>query len=328
MSPVLAVRDLQLDYAADRGVVRALDGVDLEVGEGATLGIVGESGSGKSTLGLAVGRLLPANLRRAGGDLRVRGRSVFACDGEEIRRLRRDVLGFVFQNPMQALDPTMRVGRQLALANGDAPPGRARLLDELVRVGLRDPERVFESYPHQLSGGMAQRVVIAMAIARRPRILVADEPTASLDATLRDQVLCLLVAQAKAVGASTLLLSHELHVVARVCELVAVMYGGRIVEFGEAARVFRRPAHPYTRALLRAAPGHESRRRLLEPIPGMPPVLHGPSPGCAFAPRCPMAAPVCAVNRPPARRVDERIVLCHFAEESLAVSVRAEGAVP
>jgi peptide/nickel transport system ATP-binding protein len=327
VTPILAVRDLQLDYLTGEGTVRALDGADLDVPEGVSLGIVGESGSGKSTLGLAVGRLLPGNLRRSGGELTLRGRSVFACGPEEMRRLRRDLMGFVFQNPMQALDPTMRVGAQLALANGDLRPPRDALIDELTRVGLREPERVLRSYPHELSGGMAQRVVIAMAIARKPQILVADEPTASLDATIRDQVLKVLVAQSRAVGATMLLLSHELHVVARMCEVVAVMYGGRVVEVGEAASVFRRPVHPYTRALLRAAPGHEPRHMLLKPIPGMPPVLRGPSQGCAFAPRCDMAGAICTTTRPSVRVVDGRRVLCHFAEDSLAVSERAEEAV-
>jgi peptide/nickel transport system ATP-binding protein len=328
MTAIVSVQDLALDYVTGDGIVRALDGADLEVPEGVALGVVGESGSGKSTLGLAVGRLLPGNLRRSGGDLTIRGRSVFACGPEEMRRLRRDLMGFVFQNPMQALDPTMRVGSQLALAHGDVRPGRDALTDELDRVGLREPERVLRSYPHELSGGMAQRVVIAMAIARKPQILIADEPTASLDATIRDQVLKVLVAQSRAVGATMLLLSHELHVVARVCEMVAVMYGGRVVEFGAAARVFRRPVHPYTRALLRAAPGHEPRRMILKPIPGMPPVLRGPSQGCAFATRCDLAAPICTTSRPPARMVDGRRVLCHFAEESLALSERVEEAVP
>ena len=328
MTGIVSVRDLALDYVTGEGIVRALDGADLEVPEGVALGVVGESGSGKSTLGLAVGRLLPGNLRRSGGDLTIRGRSVFACSPEEMRRLRRNLMGFVVQNPMQALDPTMRVGSQLALAHGDVRPGRDALTDELDRVGLREPERVLRSYPHELSGGMAQRVVIAMAIARKPQILIADEPTASLDATIRDQVLKVLLAQSRAVGATMLLLSHELHVVARVCEVVAVMYGGRVVEFGAAARVFRRPVHPYTRALLRAAPGHEPRRMILKPIPGMPPVLRGPSQGCAFAPRCDLAAPICTTSRPPARMVDGRRVLCHFAEESLALSERVEEAVP
>ncbi|HZH27398.1 MAG TPA: ABC transporter ATP-binding protein [Azospirillaceae bacterium] len=314
MSRILEVRGLELEYATPDGPIRALDGADLEVPAGAVIGIVGESGSGKSTLGLAVGRLLPGNLRRVDGDLRVRGRSVFDCDAATMRRMRRDLMGFVFQNPMQALDPTKRVEAHLALSLGGGRASRSRILEHLARVGLRDPDRVARSYPHELSGGMAQRVVIAGAIARNPAILIADEPTASLDATIRDQVLGTLVGLCREIGASMLLLSHELRVVARICDAVAVMYGGRVVEFGEARALFRRPSHPYTRALLRAAPGHERQGELLKPIPGMPPVLRGPSVGCAFAPRCEFSTAVCATTPPPARHVGGQTALCHHVE--------------
>lgn len=317
MSTILSVRDLRLEYATRGGPIRALDGVDLDVAQGETVGVVGESGSGKSTLGLAVGRLLPGNLGWVGGDLLVRGRSVFACDDGAMRRLRRDLMGFVFQNPMQALDPTMRVERLLSLSSA-GPQNRAEIRDQLARVGLGEPDRVARSYPHELSGGMAQRVVIATAIARRPALLVADEPTASLDATIRDQVLGTLLALCKSLGTSMLLLSHELRVVARVCDTIAVMYGGRIVELGEAGALFRAPAHPYTRALLRAAPGHERQGDMLRPIPGMPPVLGGASRGCAFAPRCERATELCTTARPPAVRIGRRVSLCHYAEELAA----------
>jgi peptide/nickel transport system ATP-binding protein len=313
-APVLAASGLALEYRSREGPVRALDGVDLEVAPGSIVGIVGESGSGKSTLGLAVGRLLPVNLRRVGGDLQVKGRSVFEMDHAALRQMRRNLLGFVFQNPMQALDPTKKAAAQLALAM-DRPSDTA-IRRHLERAGLRDWERVARSYPHELSGGMAQRLVIATAIARDPAILIADEPTASLDATIRDEVLKTLVGLCRELGTSMLLLSHELRVVTRVCDVVAVMYGGRIVERGAARDLFSHPAHPYSRALLRAAPGEERQGETLSPIPGLPPILRGPSPGCAFAPRCERASPICTVTRPPVHTLGSRTVLCHHLGET------------
>lgn len=291
---------------------RALDGTGLRLGAGEVLGLVGESGSGKSTLALAIGRLLPDTARRAGGDLRVNGRSVFGLDDAGLRQLRRDVLGFVFQNPMTALDPTLRIGRQVALAAG----GKQDVEHLLARVGLESLDRVTRSFPHQLSGGMAQRVVIAMAIARGPRLLIADEPTASLDATLREQILSLLVSLRDLTGAGILLVGHELQAIARHSDSVAVMYAGRVVEQGPATVVFSRPAHPYTAALLAVAPGQERQGALLRAIPGAPPVLTGPSDGCAFAARCGRAGPECA-ERPELRPVAGRLAACHRSNDVL-----------
>ena len=308
---LLRVDDLAIDYAARDGAVhRALDGAKLRLGAGEVLGVVGESGSGKTTLAMAIGRLLADTADRASGDLCVNDRSVFALDAAGLRALRRDVLGFVFQNPMSALDPTMRVGRQVALAAG----ADADIQQLLARAGLQDLHRVVRSFPHQLSGGMAQRVVIAMAIARGPRLLVADEPTASLDAGLRDQILLLLVSLRDLTGASVVLVGHELRAIGRHSESIAVMYGGRVVEHGAAALVFSRPAHPYTAALLAVAPGQERQGESLRAIPGSPPVLTGRVEACAFNPRCAFARPVCAQVRPEPREVAGRSVVCHRAE--------------
>ena len=321
MSGLLSVRDLALDYVTPRGMVRALDGANLELGGGVTLGIVGESGSGKTTLGMAVGRLLPDNVQRANGELLFEGRSVLDLDDAELRSVRRDDLGFVFQNPMTALDPTMRIARQVsrAIGSGAREPEVHALLE---KVGLPDVERVARSYPHQLSGGMAQRVAIGIAIARNPRLLIADEPTASLDASLRDQILTLLVSLRDLYGTTIILLSHELRVIGRYCDYVAVMYGGRVVEYGKSASVFGKPAHPYTRALLAAAPGRERPGDVLEPIPGAPPVLTGRAPNCAFSPRCNWAVERCRVERPETRPVADRAVVCHRSEEVLAAEHR------
>lgn len=313
MTALLVAEDLTIDYITPRGTVRALDGATLTLEPGTSLGLVGESGSGKTTLGMAIGRLLPSYARRVGGDLSIDGRSVFALDNDGITTLRRDRLGFVFQSPMAALDPTMRIGRQVSFSLGDRARGDD-VFTLLRKVGLADVEHVARAYPHELSGGMAQRVVIAMAIARRPSLIVADEPTASLDASIRDQILDLLMALKEEAGAAFILLSHEMSVVARYCDMIAVMYGGRVVEHGPSADVLNQPTHPYTRALLEAAPGKERAGQRLSPIPGVPPVLSGPSAGCSFAPRCRWAEDLCHRTRPMARDVARRITVCHRAE--------------
>jgi peptide/nickel transport system ATP-binding protein len=316
--PLLETEDLAIEYRSKGTAQRALDGAGLQLRAGEVVGLVGESGSGKTTLAMAIGRLLPDTAHHAGGDLRIAGQSVFGLDEAGLRRLRHEQLGFVFQNPMTALDPTMRVGRQVALA----ADGRRDVRELLAQVGLDNLDRVLRSFPHQLSGGMAQRVVIAMAIARRPRLLVADEPTASLDATLREQILALLVSLRDVTGAGIVLVGHELGAIARHSDSVAVMYAGRVVEHGPASLVFARPAHPYTAALLAVAPGQERQGELLRAIPGAPPVLTATSQGCAFAPRCTLAGPDCA-RRPELRRVSGRMAACVRIEATAAEEIAA-----
>ena len=322
-TPFARVVNLALEYRTQTGPVRALDGASLDIATSSTLGVVGESGSGKTTLGMAIGRLLPASAVRLSGELVVDGKPVFDLPKEELRMLRRTRLGFVFQNPMTALDPTMRIRRQLErAAGGRLTDGPA--LDMLRRVGLPDPDRVARSYPHELSGGMAQRVVVAMAVARNPMLLIADEPTSALDATVRIEILSMLIGLKDRLGTGLLVLSHELHIVATFCTEVAVMYGGRVVEHGPSALLFARPRHPYTRALIRAAPGSERQGERLDPIPGTPPLLREAAAGCAFAPRCIFAVPRCHLERPEPRFHDGRTVLCHRVEElSLAAGDQA-----
>jgi oligopeptide/dipeptide ABC transporter ATP-binding protein len=312
MKPLVEVQGLVVSYATEGRSVRALDGVDLSIAPGERVGLVGESGSGKSTLGMAVGRLLAPNARFESGSVAVDGVSALDAPAAELRRLRRERLGFVFQNPMTALDPTLRIGRQMALA---LPGGAstAQIDAALARVGLPQPARVRLSFPHELSGGMAQRVVIAMAMARRPALLIADEPTASLDASIQGLILDLLDALLQETGAGLILMSHDLRMVARRCERVAVMYGGRLVEAGRSRDVFEAPQHPYTQALIRAAAGNEAPGQWLAPIPGVPPLLRGDEPGCAFAPRCAHAQERCRAERPPQRTVAAQAVACHFA---------------
>jgi oligopeptide/dipeptide ABC transporter ATP-binding protein len=325
MSALVEIRDLVIAYDTPNGPIRGLDGTDLAVASGETLAIVGESGSGKTTIGMSTGRLLPPEARIESGSIIVDGVSVVDAGTEALRTLRRDRLGFVFQNPMTALDPTMRIGRQMVRAIGGKPP-RDRVEALLRRAELDEPDRVTRSFPHELSGGMAQRVVIAMAIARVPKLIVADEPTASLDASIREKVMVTLGRLRGETGASLVILSHDLRLVARHADRVAVMYGGRVVEIGRSATVLERPAHPYTRALIAAAAGNEKPGQRLEPIYGSPPVLTGPCLKCAYEPRCGFPQAACATQRPERRDVAARTVCCHFAEDVVALADEKRGA--
>jgi oligopeptide/dipeptide ABC transporter ATP-binding protein len=327
MSALVEARDLVIAYETPRGPVRALDEARLDVLPGETLAIVGESGSGKTTLGMAAGKLLPLEAKYESGQITVDGCSVFDAGTDELRALRRDRLGFVFQNPMTALDPTMRSGKQVARAMGGRPEAAA-IAALLNRAELPDPERVMRSFPHQLSGGMAQRVVIAMAIARGPKLLIADEPTASLDASVRDRLMETLKRLRDETGATLVILSHDLRMVARHADRIAVMYGGRIVEIGQSRHVLERPAHPYARALMAAAAGNERPGERLEPIPGSPPVLTGRCEKCAYEPRCALAQRICADTRPEERTVEGRQVVCHFAEQVLGLDHPKETRAP
>jgi oligopeptide/dipeptide ABC transporter ATP-binding protein len=294
---ILEATDLEIDYTTRAGRVRSLDGASLRLRRGEITALIGESGSGKTTLGMAAGRLLASNALHVAGSLTLAGTPVFDCTDQELRRLRRETVGFIFQNPIAYLDPTMRIRRQLELA---VPKDTMRSSHEemLERVGLRDIARVMRAFPHELSGGMAQRVAIALVLSRRPKLLIADEPTAAVDATLRNQILSLLVEVCAEQECSLLLMTHDLHAVARYTSHIAVMYGGRVVESGESHQVLSDPRHPYTKALTSALPGEEAPGTRLEAIQGVPPVLTGPSPGCAFAPRCPQVMPLCGEARP------------------------------
>ncbi len=314
MTPLLEIDQIAIEYATEQGPLRALDGAALTILAGETVGIVGESGSGKSTLALAIGRILPSYSRRVTGDIVFEGQSVFAYSDSELRSFRRNELGFIFQNPMTALDPTMRVKHQLAHVL-DTTSSDPAVGSHLERVGLKDVERVAKRFPHELSGGMAQRVVIAMAIARGPRLLIADEPTSSLDSTIREKILELLFSLPAQTGASLLLFTHDLRSVARYCDRVAVMYGGAVIEDGLGDKVFSNPAHPYTEALIKAAPGTEAIGGQIVAIPGRPPILRERSEQCPFAPRCRWVVDVCWNQRPEAQIVDDRLVFCHRAEE-------------
>lgn len=307
----VSATDVAVEYETSRGAVRALDGATLHVAAADVLGIVGESGSGKSTLAAALAGLLPANANVAAGRIEIAGRAVNDMPPADRLTLRRHGLGFVFQDPVATLDPTARIGRQVRWQLG-RQTSDAQLRELLVRVGLQDAAKVLEAYPHQLSGGMAQRVSIAMALAKSPALVIADEPTASLDASVRLGIMELLVSQCRDAGATVVLLTHDLRAVRRFCNTVAVMYGGRVVETGTVGSVFSAPAHPYTRAIIDAEPGFEGPDEVLKPIPGRPPILVGEVTGCAFEARCVRSDHDTCASRRPSPEGHPNLALCHF----------------
>ena len=253
---LIEVDDLVVEYATRDRTVRALDGASLRVEAGERLALVGESGSGKSTLGVSLGALLPAPARIAEGSVTVNGYALGELDRDGLRTLRRETLGFIPQDPIATLDPTKRIGKQLAMVVGDlgGDTSRAALANLLEDVRINDPAAVLRRFPHQLSGGMAQRVAVAIAMVRKPRVLVADEPTAALDANVRRDVLRLIFDIAAETGATVIWLSHDLDAVAKWCERVAVMYRGKVVEDGPVGIVLQEPEHPYTKSLLDSMP--------------------------------------------------------------------------
>jgi len=307
---LVRVRDLQIEYRGARGTVRALDEVSLRVDGGEVVALVGESGSGKTTLAMAIGRLLHRSARILGGEIVVGDQAVQEMGEAELRRLRATRLGYVFQDPVASLDPTMKIGRQVEHVLRDrgltGDPAEA-----LAAMQFRDVRQVLQSYPHEVSGGMAQRVAIAMTLARAPAVLVADEPTAALDASIRTEVLGLMATACRARGIAFVLATHDLAIVRRFADRVVVMYAGRVVEEGRAADLLARPGHPYTRALLGASLGHEAPGERLMPIPGTVQAVRGRQVSCAFADRCAHAQSDCARLRPePVEIADGHAVCC------------------
>jgi oligopeptide/dipeptide ABC transporter ATP-binding protein len=309
--PLIRVEDLSVIFPTRDASVQALDTVSLEIGRRERIGIVGESGSGKSTLALAMAGHIRGNQAQASGRVVAAGLDLFAAQASELQSYRQNRLGFVFQNPIGTLDPTRRISRQF-YDNGRPLPVE-RIATLLQSVGLTDTARVLNSYPHELSGGMAQRVAIAMAIKHRPEIIIADEPTSALDASIRSQILRLLEEVSEETGAALILVSHDLRAVRSHCDRVAVMYAGRIVEEGRAADIFQNPLHPYTIALLAAMPGAEGYGGAIRPIPGNPPLMTARASSCAFADRCSKVRDDCRSLRPETDSWGGRRVVCHLA---------------
>jgi peptide/nickel transport system ATP-binding protein len=315
---ILSLRDLRVEIPTPRGVVKAVDGVTLDVLRGGSLGLVGESGCGKSMTLRAIMGLLPGAASIAGGEVVFDGE---ALSPRSLDGLRGTSIGMVFQEPMTALNPVMRVGDQIAEGprvrlGKSASEARARALELIRLVGIPDPERRYRAYPHELSGGLRQRIVIAIALACEPKLLLCDEPTTALDVTIQDQILHLLARLRGETGVSMVLVTHDLAVVAQTCERVAVMYAARIVETGTVEEVFGTPRHPYTRALLRSVPDFDERRAHLESIVGMPPDLIRPPSGCRFHPRCEIAHADCSEVDPSLIQLgDRRATACRYHEE-------------
>jgi len=310
--PLLRIRDLVVGFQTDDGFVRAVDGVSLDVPRGKTLGVVGESGCGKTVTAFSVMRLLPHPQGRIlGGQILFEGRDLAQATPEEMHHVRGARIGMVFQEPLSALNPVQTIGRQLSEvfllhATKDKREALKRSVEMLHRVGIPSPEVRVGEYPHQLSGGMRQRVVIAMALACRPALLIADEPTTALDVTIQAQILELMRELQREMGMSIILITHDLGVIAETCDEVAVMYAGRIAEQGPVEEIFAHPAHPYTRGLLASIPRLTTpRKSRLATIEGMVPGLDELPSGCRFRNRCPYALPACAEAQPPLEQVSE-----------------------
>jgi peptide/nickel transport system ATP-binding protein len=331
VDPVLSVRGLKVDFGGEGRSVPVVRGVDFDVFPNEVLCIVGESGSGKSVTSLAVTGLL-SETARVDGSIRLCGIDVITAVPETLRQMRGRDVGFIFQDPTTTLNPVLTVGRQIT--EGEVAHGRLKKADaharaaELLReVDIADPEGRAGQYPHQFSGGMRQRAVIAMAMAGQPKLIIADEPTTALDVTVQAQVLAVLARRQAELGSAVILITHDLGVVAEVADRVAVMYGGRIVETAPVAEIFASPRHPYTRALLRSVPRIDTSDSRLDPIPGQPPIPGALPRGCAFQPRCAVGRdrPLCAAEDPALRVVgDFRQSACHFAEELPAEAIAAE----
>jgi peptide/nickel transport system ATP-binding protein len=300
---VLDVRDLQVHFFTDAGVVKAVDGVDFSLGEGEVLGLVGESGSGKTVTGFSILRLVDPPGRLVGGQILFKGTDLAHLSAREMQHLRGNRIAMIFQDPMMTLNPVLRIDTQMIEAvraheRVSAKAARARAVDALARVGIPSPEERLEAYPHQFSGGMRQRVAIAIALLNGPDLIVADEPTTALDVTIQSQILAEVQELARETGTSLIWITHDLAVVAGLADHIAVMYAGRIVERGGTDAVLGAPAHPYTEGLLGSIPGHGRRGDRLTQIPGMAPNMANLPDGCAFAPRCPYADGSCATTRP------------------------------
>ena len=318
---MLEVSDLRVYFHIDNGVLKAVDGVSFHIAPGETLGLVGESGCGKSVTAFSILQLVPvppAEYRC--GEIRFRGENLLALDEKGMRRVRGNMISMVFQEPMSSLNPILSIGHQITEAileheKRSKREARDLAIEMLGRVGIPSPETRFREYPHQLSGGMKQRAVIAMALVCRPQLLIADEPTTALDVTIQAQILDLLGELQREFNMSVLLITHDLGVVAETCDRVAVMYAGKIVEYAPIVELFERPKHPYTHGLFRSLPTLTEKREALDVIPGaVPSPLDFPT-GCRFRTRCSMAQGIC--RQEPALReiMPGHFAACHFAEE-------------
>jgi oligopeptide transport system ATP-binding protein len=322
-SKILLVNDLKTYFQTEDGIVKAVDGISFELKKGETLGIVGESGSGKSVTNLSILRLIPEPPGKiVGGEIVFDGKDIRGLSDEEIRKIRGKRIAMIFQDPMTSLNPFLKISRQIGEITElhlkhNRQQSHAHAIKMLKMVGIPDAERRVDNYPHEFSGGMRQRVMIAMALSCEPEVLIADEPTTALDVTIQAQILELIKDLRERLGTSVILITHDLGVVAGMTDKIIVMYAGKVFEQAPTKELFATPANPYTKGLLKSVPdpAHEEGTPLYQ-IPGLPPdVAHLP-PGCPFAPRCEMAQDVCHKEFPPFVQINENHhSLCHFADE-------------
>jgi peptide/nickel transport system ATP-binding protein len=321
---LLEVRDLHTSFKTDDGVVRAVEGVSFSVDKGQTLGIVGESGSGKSVTCLTIMGLNNRQNARSSGEALFKGEDLLTATPRRLRELRGNDIAMIFQDPMTSLNPVHKIGDQLAEAmrlHEDVSKGQARkrALDLLKAVGIPRPERRVDDYPHQFSGGMRQRVMIAMALINNPDLLIADEPTTALDVTTQAQIISLIERLQQEFGSAVIMITHDLGVVAEIADDVVVMYAAEVVEHAGVEEIFKRPHHPYTWGLMGSLPRLDADVERLVQIQGQPPSLLRPPPGCRFHPRCPYVMPVCREQDPELVEVPntpEHLQACHLDEET------------
>jgi peptide/nickel transport system ATP-binding protein len=320
-TPLLEVADLETYYQSGSGWVHAVDGVNFTIEENETIGLVGESGSGKSTVARALLQILPDNGEIVGGSIKYKGRELVGLPNKELRKVRWNDISMIPQNAMNGFDPVYTVGEQIVEAirthRKDATKKEARERARELFESLGIDEDRLDDYPHQYSGGMAQRAMIALAISLRPPLIIADEPTTALDVVMQDKTMATIKKLVDDSESAMILITHDMSVVSEVCDRIAVMYGGRIVEFADTEQIIKNPRHPYTLGLRNAFPDISDEEDELISIPGTPPNLVDPEPGCRFAPRCPFAEEECWDVTPQPEVFDEnRIVECHRADEA------------
>lgn len=317
-APLLWVQNLTVGIQRGKTVLTAVDDISFTVRPGEIVGIVGESGCGKSLTALSITGLLPAAARKVGGTVLFDGENLDALSEKAYSRIRGNAISTIFQEPMTSLNPLMRIGRQIAeplVLHGHKNDRKVReqVLDIMGKVGLPQPEKLLQAYPHQLSGGMRQRVMIASAIICRPKLLIADEPTTALDVTIQAQILELLKDINRSLGTAILFISHDLGVISQICDRVLVMYAGRLVEEGSTRNIFWHPVHEYTKGLMESIPTKEQKGRALVNIPGRVPSIEDTHFGCPFAPRCSVVREECLTEVPPSLRLSESHSVCCFA---------------
>jgi peptide/nickel transport system ATP-binding protein len=326
VEPILSVRDLRVEFVNRRGSLCAIDGVSFDIAKGEVLGVVGESGAGKSVTGLAAIGLIDPPGRIAGGEIWLSGLRIDNLPPEDMRRIRGRRIGMIFQDPLTSLNPLYRIGDQLVETirthlNLNETAARKRAIDLLAEVGIPAPEKRIDAYPHEFSGGMRQRVVIALAIAAEPELIIADEPTTALDVSVQAQIIALIKRLGRDHGTAVMLVTHDMGVIAETSDRVAVMYSGRIAEIGPVRDVVQNPLNPYAKGLMGAIPtlSGDASKRLVQ-IPGSMPRLSNIPPGCAFNPRCAFAFDRCRIERPEPIPVGAQSVACHLYDSAATES--------